>query len=378
LNPQQSTESCAFSDISYTSIDPIYVYPSPEPEPPIHESRRVSFSTGLQVNYPVVRAPSANSLRAESQNTPIQPLRMQDRGLAHTWSSQLSTIPSVSERDSRSIARNSRSIGTRSHSQESYNGNGRTNIPRRRGQTIGSAQSYSDNSSSSEGYSVVPRPLFSPTSRGSSEERDYHGEHLDTISPLPSSVPLRMKNSGYFHRTSMDATSMSDSRPGSAQSNMSGFFQNSIPTWAKVYYQRGERISVTESESNGSVRLGTSHSARSHTPSESHFTPNIYRPRNRPRNRGSHADTVSLADDTQSIDGGDYVLRPNMSGYSTPHLRPDRRGRPRYGIWKAPSLDDDLHTTLFGRQNRQILLFCIGFLFPPGKSWSIITHKKMY
>lgn len=81
-------------------------------------------------------------------------------------------------------------------------------------------------------------------------------------------------------------------------------------------------------------------------------------------------DTISLADDIQSIDGV-YVLGPNMhppSGYSTPHLRTDRRGGTRYGIWKAPSLDDDLGSTLFGRQNRQILLFCIGFIFPLGKS----------
>jgi hypothetical protein len=38
----------------------------------------------------------------------------------------------------------------------------------------------------------------------------------------------------------------------------------------------------------------------------------------------------------------------------------------RYSVWNAPSLDDDLGNTLFGRQNRQILLFCVGFIFPLG------------
>jgi hypothetical protein len=165
---------------------------------------------------------------------------------------------------------------------------------------------------------------------------------------------------------------MSDSRPGSSQSHMSTFLANNIPAWARVYYQKGERISVgaPESESSGSIRLGTSHSGRSHTPSESNFPLSIYRPRNRPRNRASHADTVSLADDVHSIDGAVYAVGPNMyplSGYSTPHLRTDQRGQTRYSAWNAPSLDDDMHTTLFGRQNRQILLFCIGFIFPPGK-----------
>jgi hypothetical protein len=363
LNPQQSTESFTFSDISSTSIDPIIPIQSSEPSPSLHEASTASFASGIRVNYPVVHAPSANSLRAES--------RMQDRSLVHQWSSQLSTIASISERDSQSIARNSRSFRARSQSTESYGGNGRTTIPRRRGQTVGSAHSSFDNISSDgqTEFSAVPRPLFSPVSRASSDE------HMDTISPLPTSVPLRTKKSAYLQRNnSTDALSMSDSRPGSAQSNVTTFFNNNIPTWAKVYYKQGERISVVgapESESSGSIRLETSHSGRSRTPSETNFPLSIYRPRNRPRNRASHADTVSLADDIHSIDGGVYALGPNMhplSGYSTPHLRTDRRSNLRYSLWKAPSLDDDLGSTLFGRQNRQILFFCLGFLFPPGKS----------
>jgi hypothetical protein len=125
------------------------------------------------------------------------------------------------------------------------------------------------------------------------------------------------------------------------------------------------------SESSESLRLPTSHSGRSQTPSDGNFPLSIYRPRNRPRNRASQADTIDYADDIQSVDGSVYVVGPQMqpiSGWSTPHLRTDRRGgATRYSAWKAPSLDSDLHTTLFGRQNRQILLFCIGFIFPFGK-----------
>jgi hypothetical protein len=300
---------------------------------------------------------------------------MQEHSLVHQWSSQLSTIPSISERDSRSIARNSRSLGARSQSQDSYNGGGRINIPRRRGQTVGSAVSSSDNVSS-EGqteFSAVPRPLFSPVSRASSEDKDYHSENLDTISPLPTSVPLRMKNSGYLRRHNSDATSTSDSRPASSHSDIATFIHNNIPAWARVYYQRGERISggAPESESSGSIRMGTSYSGRSNTPSETNFPLSIYRPRNRPRNRQSHPDTLSLSDDIQPIDGGIYVVASNnypASGWSTPHLHTDRRGgQTLYSVWNPPSLDDNLNATIFGRQNRQILLFCIGFIFPLGK-----------
>ena len=385
LKSQQSTESITFSDISSTSIEPIQPLSPSQPSPTLHEASTSTIGPGIRVNYPIVRAPSSNSLRAESQRQHSIASRMQDRSLVHNWSSQLSTIASVSERDSRSFIRSPRTSGARSHSQESYAGQRRASNPRRRGHTVGSATSWSRSESvvSSEANtdpSAIPRPLFSPVTRGSSEERDYYSEHLDTISPLPSSVPLRKKTSGYLQRSNSDAVSMTDSRPGSSQSNVSSFFSNNIPTWARVYYRRGERISVVaspESDSSGSIRLGTAHSGRSHTPSESHFPLSIYRPRNRPRTRMSHTDTISLADDVQSIDGGVYEGGVYMvedrgqmyalSAWSTPHLRTDRRGQLRYSAWNAPSLDADVHQTLLGRQNRQILLFCLGFLFPPGK-----------
>jgi hypothetical protein len=104
----------------------------------------------------------------------------------------------------------------------------------------------------------------------------------------------------------------------------------------------------------------------------------LNRPRNRPRNRGSQGDDFSLSEEIQSTDGGVYVLGPNMQPlhrYETPRLRTDQRGAMRYSVWNAPSLDHDLNTTLFGRQNRQVLLFCVGFLFPLGKS--LVRYQKM-
>jgi hypothetical protein len=237
LRPQTSQASFAFSDISYTSIEPTYPIASSQPSPTLHEAHTATFASGVPVTYPHVRAASSSSQRAEPENIPSFVSRMQDRSLAHQWSSQLSTIPSVSERDSRSLARNSRSY-TRSVSQESYNGtsptNGRASYPRRRGHTIGSAHESTDNVSESQiEFAAVPLPLFSPVSPPAVEEKDHHGEHMDTISPLPTSLPLRSKKSGHLRRWDSNSDSGSTSRPGSSQSDISVFVQNTIPAWAR-------------------------------------------------------------------------------------------------------------------------------------------------
>lgn len=127
------------------------------------------------------------------------------------------------------------------------------------------------------------------------------------------------------------------------------------------------------SESSASLRLGTSHSGRTHTPSESNFPAHIYRPRNRPHHRGSHADTMSLSSE-QLIDENGHANGAYMHpvrGWSTPHLRVDRRSQPRYSFWKAPSMDKDFGKHPFSRQNRQILLFTLGFIFFP--AWWIAS-----
>lgn len=139
-----------------------------------------------------------------------------------------------------------------------------------------------------------------------------------------------------------------------------------------MYYRRGERTSLgapeSSTESSESIRVPTAHSGRTNTPSESNFPLSIYRPRNRPHQRISQPDTVSISDGPfeQEI----YVIGPARRPLAepfTPHLRPDRRSQARLSAWKAPSFDDSLGSMLFSRQNRQILLFCLGFIFPLGK-----------
>jgi hypothetical protein len=234
-----STESFAYSDISSTSIEP--KQPTFSPSPTIHEASTATWASGVKVDYPVVRGPTTNTQRATTQETPSIASRMiEDIGLAHNWSSQLSTIASASERTSRSFARGSRSFSPRSQSSDSYAEKSRQNsLSRKRGQTIGSYTSSTDNYySSSPSESVVPLPLFSPQLQPSGEynEKSFGDEVLDTVSPLPPSNTIRMKNSGYLRRKDSETSlnsSRNSSRPGSSQSDVSTFNRSIIPAWAR-------------------------------------------------------------------------------------------------------------------------------------------------
>ncbi|KAF2280434.1 uncharacterized protein EI97DRAFT_123084 [Westerdykella ornata] len=362
--PRASSESIQFSDSSYTSERP---RSSSQPAPSIHAARHVILDNGVRLSYPVVRPPSVSGLWAESRPLPKNPSRMNPRtSVINQWSSQLSTIPSESERASRSIERQSQSIDERSHSTGGFAQDGRSNVPRRR-QTISSISSSdndngsSHNSNKTESSAVVPLPLFSPITKQPSEERTSD-ELQDTIAPLQS-PPLRTKRS-FLKRRDSDSRS-SSSRPSSAQSDFSTFIANNIPAWARVYYQRGENIPASYTESTDSLRLPTSNSGRTNTPSETHFPMNIYRPRNRPHQRISQPDSISISEAPEEQQR--YAVGPPrrpMSEIFTPRLQKDRRSTARLSAWKAPSLDESLGTLFFSRQNRQILLFCLGFLFP--------------
>lgn len=139
----------------------------------------------------------------------------------------------------------------------------------------------------------------------------------------------------------------------------------------RVYYRRGERTSLgapdSGTESSDSVRIPTAQSGRTTTPSDGNFPLSIYRPRNRPHQRISHPDTISMSD--EPIEQEIYVVGPSRRTANeeyTPRLRLDRRSQAHLSAWKAPSFDENLGSMLFSRQNRQILLFCLGFIFPPG------------
>jgi hypothetical protein len=54
----------------------------------------------------------------------------------------------------------------------------------------------------------------------------------------------------------------------------------------------------------------------------------------------------------------------NGSGVLSPHLHPDRRATMTLNAWSTPSVDEPFSRRLFAPLNRQIALFCVGFIFP--------------
>lgn len=151
-------------------------------------------------------------------------------------------------------------------------------------------------------------------------------------------------------------------------------------TFLRVYYRRGDRNSLGAPDSSTEASdsrpptaqtASRSGSLRTNTPSEAGLPFSIYRPRNRPHQHQSEAQTDSMAiEDAPSEPEvtvfGPMTWRP-ISESSTPRLRPDRRSNQRLSVWQAPSFDESFGSMVFSRQNRQILLFCLGFILPFGK-----------
>ncbi|KAF2811842.1 uncharacterized protein BDZ99DRAFT_384400 [Mytilinidion resinicola] len=291
----------------------------------------------------------------------------------HQWSSQLSTIASESERGSNA---GSQQISDRGSQLASYRSSQSVEHPRPtaqtpRRQTISSIAS-SDNavytSEPTDSSVSVPLPLFSPSLRPP-EGRDSD-EHRDVVSPLQS-PPLRQQRSGYLSRHNSN-DSRPGSRPGSSQSDFATFIASTIPAWARVYYQRGDRTSMGAPDSSTEAsdsRLPTAQSGRTQTPSEGNFPLSIYRPRNRPHQDQSQDVRDSMAISNEPIEQeisvfGPMMTRRSISEMSAPRLRTDKRSTARLSAWRAPSLDEAFGSMMFSRQNRQILLFCLGFIFP--------------
>ncbi|KAF2491530.1 hypothetical protein BU16DRAFT_121022 [Lophium mytilinum] len=372
---KSSSESLASSDLSYEYDRPrSSSSPTLSSSPPIYAARQVSLESGVRVQFPIVRPPSASGLFAESRVLPKHPSRMNNRASqVHQWSSQLSTIASESERGSNA---GSQQISDRGSQLASYRSSQSVEHPRPsapipRRQTISSVASSDNavyNSEPTDSSVSVPLPLFSPSLRP--EEGRESDEHRDVVSPLQS-PPLRQQRSGYLSRHNSN-DSRPGSRPGSSQSDFANFIASTIPAWARVYYRRGdERTSMGAPDSSTEAsdsRVPTAQSGRTQTPSEGNFPLSIYRPRNRPHQQQSQDVADSMVISNVSIEQdisvfGPMTRRP-ISEMSAPRLRPDKRSTARLSAWRAPSLDETFSTMMFSRQNRQILLFCLGFIFP--------------
>lgn len=144
-------------------------------------------------------------------------------------------------------------------------------------------------------------------------------------------------------------------------------------------------------------RAATAHSGRSGSPTDFAFPQQIYVPRNRPfqggtitppqfHHPGPHPGPYHYRDPRDSMAITPNPLQPGV--YSpvaqdvyvsswqhphvvkpfSPHLARDRRSQAFVNAWRVPSLDESFENHVFSRCNRQIFLFCLGFVLPVGES----------
>ena len=294
------------------------------------------------------------------------------------WSTHLSTIPSESERTSRSMTEVSPAAGP-------YAFGGAYTLQSHASSGVLPNTPYGSNTP------LMPAPLFSPPKTRDSDE----GRDAVTALRSPMLRPNRPPSQNRL----------------SAASNVSGrssVLGGALPTWVQLYYSRGERASMIDYMGRESPKRGTPSPRRgqpspprvapspesSSGPSESPESDTIpivlTRPRNRPYEDSNDpyqaeygvgaaltADTpirsAAMAASAPYHDESAFLYprstpRPAMqirSPSASPYLQHDQRAAARMSAWQAPSLDEPLRERFFSRCNRQIILFCLGFLIPP-------------
>ena len=349
------------------------------------EAARAIVGSGSLIQLPIL---AANLKRTSSWAKPLasHPLRSFMNETPHQWSSQLSTVPSVSEggtdRGSRTWSDDPgrRSSGAFQSSQSRHS---------RQMLSISSSLAAEEAASRSTSDSLEPpSPAFARNGQrfpsGSSGrivgEQDEHGDGITDMQDLRG-WPTRTRLSGL---DSVSDNARSNSILSTSSSRANSLLASSIPTWARLYYGSGERRfwgvgAPGSSTEGGDSRASSFRSFRNGSPNTDHFPLSLYSPRRRPREINSHRgqpDTRSMEITPAAQLGGDGRLMHetypkhfrtwSMSSIWSPHLRLDRRAT-RHSIWEPPSVNWSTEGSWFGRRNVQIIMFSFGWIFPFGK-----------
>jgi hypothetical protein len=344
------------------------------------EAVRAIVGSGSLIQLPILSLSAAvPSSWAESSGT--NPLRSQMNEHPHQWSSQLSTVLSVSE-GGETGGRNSRdwaSVSGRSSgafpSTASRSGS--------RGNVMSISSSLALEEARSEPLDT-PEPAFMRGARrhqssGSIQfiqDQDEYGDGITDMQDLRSR-PSRTRLSGFFNSGSSDNGRTNTMRSSTSSRANSVIGTAAIPTWARLYYGSGERKYLGAPGSSTESTMGSRASSfRSGSPNTDHFPLSIYSPRRRPREGGrdtrpSTGGSLQINPAPMGEDGRDpYTSRRfrtwSMSSVWSPHLRMDRRAT-RHSVWDPPSVNWSADGSSFGRRNVQIILFVAGFIFPFGK-----------
>lgn len=350
------------------------------------EASQAIIGTGSLINLPILN-PKLKITSSWAESLSVHPLRSHMQEHPHQWSSQLSTVHSVSDggtdRGSRSWSDDNGRRSSGFPSTPSRHSRQMLSISSSLAQEL--AQEEAERSDSME----PPRPAFARNGQrhpsNSSiprmvEDQDEYGDGITDMQDLRAR-PSRTRLSGFFSVASSD-NGRTNTMRSTASSRANSLLSNSIPTWAKLYYGSGERRYLGAPGSSTEGTDSRSNSFRTGSPNTDHFPLSIYSPRRRPRemnpqagpsaNRGSLDITPApqLGSDGQLINDP-YSRRIgtwSMSSIWSPHLRRDRRAT-RHSVWEPPSVNWSTEGGWFGRRNVQIVMFIAGFIFP--FSWMI-------
>ncbi|TVY29051.1 hypothetical protein LHYA1_G002247 [Lachnellula hyalina] len=311
------------------------------------EAAQAVVGSGSLIQLPISNRAAASSSWAENTH----PLRSHMNEQPHQWSSQLSTVLSVSEGTER---------GSRSWSDDSGRmSGGFPSTPSRTSRNSRQMLSISSSLQREEGRSESPisppDPAFTRGGRrhqSSSSvpvvgDQDEHGDGITDMQDLRAR-PSRTRLSGFFSTTSSD-NGRSNTMRSSSSSRANSLVSSSIPTWAKLYYGSGERRYLGTPGAPGSSTEGTDSRSGSFTtgsPNTDHFPLSIYSPRRRPRGvhpnigrpsaRGSLEITPAPLQENNDPDTRRFRTW-SLSSVWSPHLRHDRRAT-GHSMWDPPSI----------------------------------------
>ncbi|KAL8811064.1 MAG: hypothetical protein Q9200_002092 [Gallowayella weberi] len=296
--------------------------------------RAVSDVVNLQ--YPVIRQPSASGSWAATSNDPravtTRPQPRIDRN-HDRWNPHLSTVPSeLSE----------------GRGSDIWTPN-----------LIAMSTSSLDLSAANQPSTHQQRDLTGSTVRMVNESDDNVSKLL---SPIPGS-----RGSAYYSVLSVGSRNKRRSVPQARPTSRGSFFRDSIPAWAKLYYARSNSALALPGGRSDVEAMASSESL------------SVRRTRQRPNVETRNQDfRDSMAIGPAQPNG--VVLaevqgqpRQPISQVWSPHLWQDRRNiMQKRSLFKAPSLDQHVEGP-FGPRNIQVLLFPLGFVFPLGEFAGIIV-----
>ncbi|SLM35743.1 hypothetical protein LPUS_05103 [Lasallia pustulata] len=311
-----------------------------------HVSLQEVTNSGADVQYPVRRPPAFSASRAESSETvPKRSIRLGSRNSLQKWNPHLSTVQSEYSDD-----RSSASL----HNQSSA-------VPGNMSSMLVGEPSHNPN------VPGPPVPAWGSQPVGSGLTVRVVGNQ-DVTLPDQSVPRLGSSGSAFFSPVSRDPNrgTLRDGSPTRPATR--GSFLG-IPAWARTYYARPPRDSISIPPGSSSANTASRSQSRVSRP-DGNPALGIFRPRTRqreddtaPPTRDSMAITpVVVADDTPVEVRGPASRK--VTGEWSPHLWHDRRARARRSIFKAPSIDEEAEGSGLSRRTVQIWLFAGGFIFP--------------